>query len=859
MTTERTPTTFRETLVRRLAERDDEAQAQQLAEQLVGPGVQVRDPATFAEFLADKATEFDRFQSSVASNIGREAIIGRAAGLIGRGALGAGRFIGETASIAGQNPFVQAFQPGSEVSQSLNQSIAEQQAARRANPVASTLLDLNQRVLESGADVAIGGGVVRGGSQLARAIGVASPATGAGRIPQALDQAASTATSPAVRRAVDRVSPIGRAAARGVEEGGEQVARSADELVEAEVAARRGLRGSESQAVEGAATQGDEAALTLERQVEAARQRVQVDKRIAGISDISDDLERQVAFARAERDLRTIEPTQAAVTKLASQLREARPLRPDEIEAIRAPVRAERAGRLAGQLERGEGEQAFRAGAAELQGQLPNPSFTTPTLEGNEAHLLFEQIRTSNLRPFEKLNTNEGLRKILAGETPQQGELALLERVFGRGLVQAFMRSPATLRGRQGRVLLDVLGIPKTIRSAYDLSAPLRQGFLLGVRNPREFSAAFRDMFRSFSRRKAFEINREIFADPDVRLLSERPAGTRLFLHDVEGTAPVAFTRREEAFISRYASRIPGVGLSERTYGTFLNKLRSDVAKKTLNNWRRQGMDVTDPERIDSLNQFINIFTGRGELGNFENVAEVMNIAFWSPRLLVSRFQAPLLLRNPIVRRQVAENLAATFGVGSTVLGIIAASRLADVETDPRSTDFGKIRIGRTRLDFWAGFQQIARYMAQIITNQSKSSRTGDVIDLGGQFDTHRIDTIQRFARSKLSPGAPSIIANELFGKSFLGEDLTDIPDRGRPPENIETLLNEIGINDVREIEAVMQVAPLFPIDLVDAMEEHGLVNGTGLAIPALFGVGVQTFNEPREQADRVLEPAGRN
>ena len=138
--------------------------------------------------------------------------------------------------------------------------------------------------------------------------------------------------------------------------------------------------------------------------------------------------------------------------------------------------------------------------------------------------------------------------------------------------------------------------------------------------------------------------------------------------------------------------------------------------------------------------------------------------------------------------------------------------------------------------------------MAQIAVNQSKGKDTGDIIG-GDQYPfINRVDRIQRLARSKIAPGFPVLVANELFGKSFLGEDLSDRPDKGRAPGFIDDWLEKSGLDTVREWEAIQQVTPLVAIEIIDAISELGWAPGLAFgALPAV-GIGTQIFNQPREE-----------
>ena len=594
--------------------------------------------------------------------------------------------------------------------------------------------------------------------------------------------------------------------------------------------------------------------------LEAEIKQLRRQQSFSGGLKLSNQLERQVALESLEKRLRAKEPTDAAVVALARQLREAGPLSPEQIRVLRSAELKRRVGAGANILERGQGPEAFARARGPLVGPLPDPKFQPPTMTTEDVFLLSERIRRSPLRYFDKQNTHVGLMKLLKGESPTRSELTLLEQMFGRELVDAFLSRPRSLRERAVPFVFDLLTIPKTMMSAFDLSFPFRQGFLLGPRNPIEFAAAFKAMFQAFSPEKARQINMELIEEArQFGLIDRGPGRIDLFVPDVEGAAGAVsrLAPREEAFISRFTNKIPGVRLSARTFNTFGNKLKVDVAKKTIRNWQKPDIpggpvNPIPSEKIDSLNNFLNIFTGRGTLGKLEPIADTLQIGFWSPRLLASRIQAPTQLLDPHVRRLAAENMVASFGLGMTILAIVKTSDIADVELDSRSTDFGQIRIGRTRINFWAGFQPIARYMAQVTVNQQKDRDTGEIRGAQDFPNTSRIERLLNFGRSKISPGIPALIGNELFGRTFIGEELEDKDgkglriDKGRLPDPLDQLADHIGINSVREVEALKQVIPLTAVDVVDAIDEYGWRNGSALGALPVFGVGTSTYNIER-------------
>ena len=171
--------------------------------------------------------------------------------------------------------------------------------------------------------------------------------------------------------------------------------------------------------------------------------------------------------------------------------------------------------------------------------------------------------------------------------------------------------------------------------------------------------------------------------------------------------------------MSRFANKIPGIKQSQRAYVTFLNKLRFDVAKDILNANKWKGATDND---IDELALFINRATGRGSLGKigpvyFNAFAPVLNATFFAPRLLASRPQALLSMgsSSALVRGQAATDLVKFVGTGLSVLSLASFIPGVTIKMNPLSSDFGKIKAGNTTLEFWGGYQSIARYTAQLI------------------------------------------------------------------------------------------------------------------------------------------------
>jgi hypothetical protein len=306
---------------------------------------------------------------------------------------------------------------------------------------------------------------------------------------------------------------------------------------------------------------------------------------------------------------------------------------------------------------------------------------------------------------------------------------------------------------------------------------------------------------------------------------------SRLSLTDL-GTV---LTEREERFMSNWAEKIPVAGqlvkASSRAYTGFLNKFRSDVFSSMVDNSKAIGLNPeTDLVLAESIAKFVNSATGRGSLGTFQGAAKVLNSVFFSPRLIASRMNLlnPVYYVNlqPSVRKQALKSLFAFAGAVSTTLGLAKLAG-ADVQTDPRSTDFLKIKIGNTRLDVMGGFQQYLVAASRLISGETISSTTGEAIKMGeGYKPLTRYAILGRIMESKEAPIA-SFITTLLKGQNFRGEDI-----------------------DVSE-EIINRLTPMITQDLMDLYKDNPAMLPLGAL--ASFGIGTQTY----PPAKKKLSPFG--
>lgn len=370
---------------------------------------------------------------------------------------------------------------------------------------------------------------------------------------------------------------------------------------------------------------------------------------------------------------------------------------------------------------------------------------------------------------------------------------------------------------------IELLNVPRTVMASADLSAPLRQGIIPTISNPKLAGKAFVEMLKQAVSQKRFD---RWFYDlrnsPIYTVMDE--AG--LYIADPHDPK---LSEKEERFMNNIAEKIPVVGKvikgSERAYVSYLNKMRADLFIQGVQAFEADGKTMKNsPELYKSLAGWINNATGRGKMAEpLEKAAPILNTAFFSPRLMAARINTLNLAyyaKMPKeVRMMALKDMGKFIGFGMSMLALAALSG-ADVELDPKSTDFGKIKIGDTRYDIWGGFQQYVVEIYQLISGKTKSATTGQIRELSSRVFPYKTiaDDALSFIRGKLAP-VPATIWNLAEGKKVTG-DRTNI---------------------FKELEGFAY--PLMIKDAKEAFERDGVVGALATGVPATFGIGVQTLS----------------
>ncbi len=302
---------------------------------------------------------------------------------------------------------------------------------------------------------------------------------------------------------------------------------------------------------------------------------------------------------------------------------------------------------------------------------------------------------------------------------------------------------------------------------------------------------------------------------------------------------------------------------------------RATKAMREMNNGDLSAKLTPDSPEVQTLIKWINISTGKGNLPEFLNSAvasEVGKLAF-APSLIMSRVQTPWYFLDAItpggqlpapVRRKIASD---TVTAVSTVMGILALAHetgVGEVSLDPRSSDFGKLKIGNTRVDPWGGFQQVARLVYSLGAGVADAAGVYDYErkGLGGQMyaaDWHdSVTALQQFLANKLAP-VPATLMDVGTGAFGGKENLSGAP----TPMWARRAGHSLGLNDMEDFELegkddflkdmLSRITPLFLQDMVAAIQEQGVVRGSMLGGTAFLGIGASTFQTPSEKLNAHL------
>lgn len=453
---------------------------------------------------------------------------------------------------------------------------------------------------------------------------------------------------------------------------------------------------------------------------------------------------------------------------------------------------------------------------------------------------------------YDTINFQTAWQKAMHPEVygnPTKSDIKALRDALGDGVankVDTDVEASRTGWDKTLSVLSDLSGTPKGLMASLDFSFGLRQGAKLGALYPKEWAKAqgyaarfvvnpdymkttingIKDMTDStgenvYKTLRAMKIKLTALDD----MSEETMAGVQHLRNSVLDKVGIKGDKLDK--IEKYDP----LAASDRAYSGAATMQRALTAQKIINSFggAKAMTEKLGDKGVRDLGKVINSATGAADLGAFEKFAPFLGKTLFSPRLWKSNLDVinPVYYAglSPAARKLAVKTNSAFLGVAGTVLAA-AATVGADVNTDPTSADFLKIKIGNTRYDIFGGLQQNAVLFAREALNKKTNSETGDVTTLSGPDhgfgQADRLSVILDFFQNKSNP-LLSTAAQLLKGE-----------DRGGNPINPATTIGSLAV-------------PLNIQSIKSTTDDTGsLAKGIGMNVPGFFGVGVQTYGKTK-------------
>jgi hypothetical protein len=355
-----------------------------------------------------------------------------------------------------------------------------------------------------------------------------------------------------------------------------------------------------------------------------------------------------------------------------------------------------------------------------------------------------------------------------------------------------------------GEAAMDTAHTSKNYLSAVDISAPGRQGWLLGLAHPIVFFRNFLPMVKSLSREQSLVIQARFREKPNYKNGTYTRAGLAVSPDDGTGN----FTAVEDSHRLDLVRKVPLLGstlgraveASNRAYGTYLNLIRAEVFDMLVAN-NPSDMSAV---RLQAIAAGVNELSGRGDVGRH---ADTLAIPFWAPRFMKSAFDVFLL--KPIhgkglgglgsvettaeTRRLFKIQYARMMGSLAVIYSLALMFKGGDddedkIDWDLRSSKFGAIRFGNQYWSPLGYFRPVMTMVAQLVAGQRKTAG-GDIVNLredyfpfatdaerkkGKRFGDSFADPFLSFMQSKLHPAVSALwSAPAVSGVKFGGRKQT--------------------------------------------------------------------------------------
>lgn len=244
----------------------------------------------------------------------------------------------------------------------------------------------------------------------------------------------------------------------------------------------------------------------------------------------------------------------------------------------------------------------------------------------------------------------------------------------------------------------------------------------------------------------------------------------------------VDIKQKEKFSVKEQWKNINAFEAVERGLSIYGNQLRFEEFVRGVDRLKAEGKDeINHLEDYKALASYIRTFSGRAKPAGFELNQKALNVFFFSFKNMASVIQQ----LNPIYyglqhtrstdfkngnyfKPTVANKMAmatmfkSVVSTSATLLFVMAAYNAfkdddeeeATIEKDPRSSDFGKLKIGTFRYDPWGGYVPLITLYARLWTESYKKD-DGKIYKFGEEYNKGKqniADAVSDFLVNKESP-----------------------------------------------------------------------------------------------------------
>jgi len=453
----------------------------------------------------------------------------------------------------------------------------------------------------------------------------------------------------------------------------------------------------------------------------------------------------------------------------------------------------------------------------------------------------FKNRTKKSIDEYQRRLKEHDFEKVPRRETPIDKDLQNLQ--YKKELVKAayrrelykYQQSQRTVPQKIGGAVMEFFQLPRAMLASMDLSAVLRQGGFIVAAHPIRGLRSMPEMFKAISEKGEYKVHQDILNRENATNGYYKRGN--LEITEVRGELKY----QEESFASRLASSVPGVALSQRLYTTYLNVLRANSFDALVRSLEKGGRKLTDVE-LKAIGNFINVATGRGNLGQLNNGMNYLNTVFFSPRNAVSRIQ--LITGQPFFKPSSARvrlailNEYARAAESLAVIYKLAQLNGGEIGTDPTDSDFGKIIFGNIRIDPLTGMSQAMVFFNRNIRNVGVWTGTNKYINknIPLPFDITLSQKIpykqdatnltKEFLTNKLHP---------TIGAFYnLGREKSDY--RKLYPKDLLPSLNPPSLGEL--------ATPLAYKDVYEVLVAEGVTPTIAVGMLSMLGVGIQVYEK---------------